>query len=134
MKPVDVMFFNVTLFIISTFSLTIFTVLLVSNIYNLKGSFEESKMSLAIKITMLIYLVCFSIFFIAILLDKYKVIEIAISWQTIKDRFDHALYVLPYAIKLFSCLLILSFYDEMNSVYVGISVTKFYQEDRKCLV
>ena len=126
-------FFYETLFIISVFSICLFAVLLLWIISGLKESFEESNSSLVIKVVLLVYLLVFSILYIAILLNKYKVIELTVSLGVISNRYEYAISLVQYVIKFFSSMLILSFYDGMKSVYLGISVSKF-EEDEKFLV
>ena len=95
----------------------------------MKIGIEQSKKWIAVKIIILIYLIVFNIFYIAILMIKYKIIEIYFTFDSIRIQSEYALSIFPYAINLFSALFVLSFYDEMKSVYASLSVPSLKDDE-----
>jgi|LauGreDrversion4_2_1035121.scaffolds.fasta_scaffold1093559_1 hypothetical protein len=122
MKEIELKLFYLFLFIINTFSIIIFgTIMLaISNRYQEK--LELSKKWFNSKLILLVYLTIFSLYYLALILDQFKIIHLNLTFETVKNNVEYAMHLLPYLIKLFSSFLILSYYDEMKSVYIGLSL------------
>jgi uncharacterized membrane protein len=132
MKELELELFYQLLFIISMFSACVFGMAMVSILSKMKDIFQQSQKWFAIKLAVLVYLTVFSIFYLALLLDRFKIIQLTISIENIRDRFEYGVFIMPFIIKLFTSILVLSFFDEMKSLYVGISNSK--DNDEKNLV
>lgn len=122
MKEIELKLFYLFLFIINTFSVIIFgTVMLaISNSYQEK--LNISKKWFNSKLIILVYLTIFSVYYLLLILDQFKIIKITLTFENVKSNFEYAIHLLPYSIRLFSSLLILSYFDEMKSVNLGLSI------------
>lgn len=122
MNEIDLKLFYLFLFIINTFSIVIFGTLMIYISNRYIDKLEQSRKWFNSKLIVLIYLTIFSLYYIALLLNQFKIIDLNLTFQIVVNNFEFALHFLPYLIKLFSSLLMLSYYDEMKSLTIGLSI------------
>jgi len=114
--------FYQAIFINLQFCLSIFG--LFSLIISLNPKIESKKKNnfwLALKLIVFSYLLILTILYLMILLNSYNMVNIFNNPNYVKKHFELSLCILPYSISFLSNLFVLSFYNEMNSVYASLN-------------
>jgi hypothetical protein len=101
----------------------IYSLICLNVLRNYKVRNEAKENWFIYKVITLIYLSCFTVIYLLILLFKNKVISFGLSENALAKHQNYVLALFPYFIHILSGLLIFSFYYEFKSVNLTLSET-----------